>query len=45
VLNSAPEIQKRLLPMTLLMARKAVEKKPDNLEFQKVLDEVLQLQR
>ena len=45
VLNSAPEMQKRLLPMTLLMARKTVEKEPDNLEFQKVLDEVLQLQR
>jgi hypothetical protein len=28
VLNSAPEIQKRLMPMVLLMARKAIEKEP-----------------
>ncbi|MFC1636481.1 hypothetical protein ACFL5Z_16750, partial [Planctomycetota bacterium] len=45
VLRSAPEIQERLMPMVLLLARKAVEKEPDNPEFQKVLDEVLQLQR
>jgi serine/threonine protein kinase len=45
VLSSAPEIQERLMPMLLLLARKAVEKEPDNPEYQKVLDEVLQLQR
>lgn len=45
VLRSVPEIQRRLMPMVLLMARKAVEKEPDNLEFQKLLDKVLQLQQ
>jgi serine/threonine protein kinase len=45
VLRSVPEIQRRLMPMVLLMARKAVEKEPDNLEFQKILDKVLHLQR
>ena len=33
------------LEQKLYLIRKAVEKEPDNLEFQKVLDEVLQLQR
>ena len=45
VLRSTPEIQKRLMPMVLLMARKAVKKEPDNLEFQKTMDVVIQLQR
>ena len=44
VLKSAPEIQERLMPMLVLLARKAVEKEPDNLEYQKVLDEMLQFQ-
>ena len=45
VLRSIPEIQRRLMPMVLLMAHKAVEKEPDNLEFQKVLYKVFQIQR
>jgi serine/threonine protein kinase len=45
VLRSVPEIQKRLMPMLLLLARKAVEKEPDNPECQHVLNEVLQRQQ
>lgn len=45
VMSSAPEIQERLIPMILLMARKAVEKEPDNPEYQQVLNEVLECQQ
>jgi serine/threonine protein kinase len=41
VLRSVPEIQKRLMPMILLMARKAVEKEPRNVDFLMTLGEAL----
>jgi hypothetical protein len=41
VLRSVPEIQKRLMPMILLMARKAVEKEPEHVDFLKTLGEAL----
>ena len=39
VLRSVPEIQERLMPMILLMARKAVEKEPENVDFLRTLGE------
>jgi serine/threonine protein kinase/tetratricopeptide (TPR) repeat protein len=44
ILSSPPEMRNKLLPLALLLARKAVEKEPGN-PYQKVLDEVLQLKR
>ncbi|OHB82298.1 MAG: hypothetical protein A2Z38_00245 [Planctomycetes bacterium RBG_19FT_COMBO_48_8] len=41
VLRSVPEIQKRLMPMVLLMARKAVEKEPENADSLRTLGEAL----
>jgi serine/threonine protein kinase len=45
ILTGPPEYRDKLLPLALLLARKAVEKKPDNPKYQKVLEEVLQLKR
>jgi len=45
ILAGPAKYRDRLLPLALLLARKAVEKEPDNPEYQKVLDEMLQLQR
>lgn len=39
ILFSSKELRDRLLPLALLLARKAVEKEPDNTDFQKTLDE------
>jgi tetratricopeptide (TPR) repeat protein len=41
ILNWPPDQRDRLLPLVLLLARKAVEKEPENPDFQKVLDETL----
>ena len=45
ILSGPLEMRDKLLPLALLLARKAVEKEPDNPKYQKVLDEVIQLQR
>jgi serine/threonine protein kinase/WD40 repeat protein len=45
ILSGPPEMRDKLLPLALLLARKAVEKEPDNPKYQKVLEEVLQLKR
>jgi serine/threonine protein kinase len=45
ILSSSKELRDKLMPLALLLARMAVEKEPNNIEFQKVLDEVLHLQR
>jgi len=37
MLAAAPELRDRLLPLALLLARKAVEKEPENAEFQTIL--------
>jgi len=43
ILSSPPELRDPYLPLALLLARKAVEKEPDNPEYRKILDEMLQL--
>ncbi len=45
LLNSPPEQRDRLLPMAVLLARKAVAKEPENPEYRQVLAEALQSQR
>jgi tetratricopeptide (TPR) repeat protein len=45
MLYATPEMRDRLLPLALLLIRKAVEKEPDNPEYQKVLNKALQIQR
>jgi hypothetical protein len=45
ILSSPPILRDRLRPLAMFLARMAVEKEPDNLEFQNILDEVLHLQR
>jgi hypothetical protein len=37
MLDATPDLQDRLLPLALLLARKAVEKEPENVEFLAVL--------
>jgi len=37
ILDAAPELRDRLLPLALLLARKAVEKEPENAEFLTIL--------
>jgi len=41
ILSSPPELRDRLLPLVLLLARKAVEKDPENVDFLKTLGEAL----
>jgi len=38
ILSGPPEMRNKLLPMALLLARKAVEKEPENPDFRKILD-------
>jgi len=37
MLDAAPELRDKLLPLALLLARKAVEKEPENVDFQTIL--------
>ena len=37
MLDATPEPRDRLLPLALLLARKAVEKEPENVDFQTIL--------
>jgi hypothetical protein len=37
MLDATPELRNRLLPLALLLARKAVEKEPENADFQTIL--------
>ena len=41
ILSSPPELRDKLLPLVLLMARKAVEKEPENVEFLMTLGKAL----
>jgi Flp pilus assembly protein TadD/Tol biopolymer transport system component len=41
MLDATPELRDRLLPLALLLARKAVEKKPENADFLRTLGEAL----
>jgi tetratricopeptide (TPR) repeat protein len=41
MLHATPELRDRLLPLALLLARKAVEKEPENADFLKTLGEAL----
>jgi len=41
ILSSPPELRNKLLHLALLLARKAVEKEPDNVDFLMILGEVL----
>jgi hypothetical protein len=41
ILDATPELRDRLLPLALLLARKAVEKEPENADFLKTLGEAL----
>jgi serine/threonine protein kinase/Flp pilus assembly protein TadD/WD40 repeat protein len=41
MLNATPELRDRLLPLARLLARKAVEKEPENVDFLKTLGEAL----
>ena len=43
VISSLSPVDVQLLPLAELLARKAVEKQPDNPDFQKTLDEILSL--
>jgi len=45
ILSSPLELRDCLLPLASLLAQKAVEKEPDNPEYQKVLNKVIQFQR
>ena len=37
MLDATPELRERYLPLALLLARKAVEKEPENIRFQTIL--------
>jgi hypothetical protein len=37
MLDATPELRDKLLPLALLLARKAVEKEPENTEFMAIL--------
>jgi tetratricopeptide (TPR) repeat protein len=41
MLDAAPELRDKLLPLALLLARKAVEKEPENADFLRILGEAL----
>ena len=41
ILSSPPKLRNRLLPLALLLARKAVEKEPENADFLRALGEAL----
>jgi tetratricopeptide (TPR) repeat protein len=41
ILDATPELRDKLLPMALLLARKAVEKEPENADFLMILVEAL----
>ena len=41
MLDATPELRDRLLPLALLLARKAVEKEPENADFLRILGEAL----
>ncbi|MGD8501598.1 MAG: hypothetical protein PVJ86_13180 [Phycisphaerales bacterium] len=41
MLDATPELRDRLLPLALLLARKAVEKEPENADFLRTLGEAL----
>ncbi|MHC4536625.1 MAG: hypothetical protein ACYS6K_21970 [Planctomycetota bacterium] len=41
MLDATPELRNRLLPLALLLARKAVEKEPENADFLRTLGEAL----
>ncbi len=41
MLDATPELRDRLLPLALLLARKAVEKEPENVSFLRTLGEAL----
>jgi len=41
MLDATPELRDRLLPLALLLARKAVEKEPENVDFLRTLGEAL----
>jgi tetratricopeptide (TPR) repeat protein len=41
MLNATPELRDKLLPLALLLARKAVEKEPENADFLRTLGEAL----
>jgi len=41
VLNATPELRDKLLPLALLLARKAVEKEPENADFLRALGKAL----
>ena len=45
ILDWPPDQRDRLLPMAVMLARKAVTKEPDNPEYQDVLEKALQLQQ
>jgi tetratricopeptide (TPR) repeat protein len=45
ILGSSATLREPLMPLAQMLMRKAIEKEPDNLEFQKILDKVLHLQR
>lgn len=44
MLDATPELRDRLLPLALLLARKAVEKEPENTDFQTILAQARQWQ-
>jgi hypothetical protein len=41
ILSSPPELRNKLLPLALLLARKAVEKEPENADFLRTMGEAL----
>jgi hypothetical protein len=45
MVDAEPELRDKLLPLALLLARKAVEKDPENVEYRKVLETALQIQQ
>jgi hypothetical protein len=40
ILSNPPELRDKLLPLALLLARKAVEKEPENADFLRTLCEL-----
>jgi len=44
ILNAAPEIQEKLLPLAQLLARKANEKDPKNLDYQELIEKASEMQ-
>ncbi len=45
ILTSPAELRDRLLPLALVLARKAVEKEPENFEYRNIFERAIQLQQ